>query len=140
MSVKGNIRRRRRRRKKEKEEEEERGGKRWRRRKEEEENKIKISTICILLTILTFNNNICITTKLYNKFMYNHIHFILINTFKFMYNFLQFYLNNIPTYWHQDSLHSCYTAYGFAHNPQNGCMFTNTKLKSFKACKAWSKS
>ena len=41
------------------------------------ENKIKkvISTKCILFTII-FNNNICITTKLYNKFMYNHIHFI----------------------------------------------------------------
>ena len=40
------------------------------------ENKIKkvISAKCILFTII-FNNNICITTKLY-KFIYNHIHFI----------------------------------------------------------------
>ena len=55
MRVKGNIRRRR------------------RRRSKKEENKIKISTICILFTI-TFN--ICLTAKLYNKFMYNYIHFI----------------------------------------------------------------
>ena len=44
------------------------------------ENKIKkvISTKCILFTIIF--NNICITTKLYNKFMYNHIHFIFKKT------------------------------------------------------------
>ena len=39
-----------------------------------EENKIKISTKCILFTIIF--NNTCLTTKLYNKFMYNYIHFI----------------------------------------------------------------
>ena len=38
-----------------------------------EENKIKISTKCILFTIIF---NTCLTTKLYNKFMYNYIHFI----------------------------------------------------------------
>ena len=38
-----------------------------------EENKIKISTKFILFTIIF---NTCLTTKLYNKFMYNYIHFI----------------------------------------------------------------
>ena len=38
-----------------------------------EENKIKISTKCILFTIIF---NTCLTTKLYNKFMYNYIHLI----------------------------------------------------------------
>ena len=38
-----------------------------------EENKIKISTKCILFTIIF---NTCLTAKLYNKFMYNYIHFI----------------------------------------------------------------
>ena len=87
-----------------------------------EENKIKISTKCILFTIIF---NTCLTTKLCNKFMYNYIHFIYKNTLKFMYNFSQFYLNNIPTYWHRDSLHSCHTALGFVHNPKmDACVQT----------------
>ena len=86
-----------------------------------EENKIKISTKYILFTIIF---NTCLTTKLYNKFMYNYIH-LKKKTLKFMYNFLQFYLNNILTYWHQDSLHSCHTALGFAHNPKiDACVQT----------------
>ena len=76
------------------------------------------------------NNNIQQQQHMYNNKTLQQVYvqaytFYSEKTFKFMYNFLQFYLNNIPTYWHRDSLHSCHIALGFAHNPKmDACVQT----------------